>query len=185
MKGLNGCDLCDIERKRSDKEKFIKKSKKIHGDKYDYSLVEYVKNNINVKIICPIHGIFEQKPMNHLVGKGCLICKESKGEIKINNFLLINNVEFIREYRFKDCKNIKTLPFDFYLPEHNICIEYDGIQHFKEVKNWGGKKGYELIKERDKIKNEYCIKNDIKLIRIPYYVYSNIEEKLKEILCQK
>jgi len=55
-------------------EKFIKKSKIIHGNKYDYSLVDYINNKTKVKIICSLHGIFEQRPDKHLCGRGCVVC---------------------------------------------------------------------------------------------------------------
>ena len=55
-------------------EEFIEKAKQIHGDKYDYSLTEYKSNKKKVKIICPIHGVFEQRPLNHLQGCGCIKC---------------------------------------------------------------------------------------------------------------
>lgn len=68
------------------------------------------------------------------------------------------------------------------MPDYNICIEYDGGQHFKEVKHFGGKAGFEQRKENDKIKTQYCIDNNIKLIRIPYTEFKNIEEILEKEL---
>ena len=113
---------------------FLKKSKKIHLDKYDYSKVEYINSSTKIKIICPSHGEFSQTPHNHLIQKnGCPICKESKGERKISTLLKKYNIEYEREYIFDNCKNINKLPFDFYLPDHNICKEYDV---FMEVKLW-------------------------------------------------
>ena len=77
----SGCQKCGVEKSKqtatSQKlttEKFIEKARKIHGDKYDYSKVEYVNSHTPVKIICKIHGEFEQSPTNHLCGKGCPIC---------------------------------------------------------------------------------------------------------------
>jgi len=55
-------------------DKFIEKSKNVHGNFYDYSKVEYKNNKEKVKIICPAHGEFEQRPCNHLDGRGCHIC---------------------------------------------------------------------------------------------------------------
>ena len=66
------------------------------------------------------------------------------------------------------CKNLDLLPFDFYLPEKNICIEYDGIQHFEPRDFFGGKVEFEKIKIRDKIKTKYCNSNNIILLRIQY-----------------
>jgi hypothetical protein len=64
--------------KRTSTSEFIQKSEKIHQGRYDYSLVVYIKNNQKVKIICPSHGIFEQTPVNHLSGGGCVVCWNQK-----------------------------------------------------------------------------------------------------------
>jgi hypothetical protein len=171
-----GCPKCKIEQQTLTKEEFIIKSKLIHGDKYNYSLVDYINNSSKVIILCPKHGEFKQTPINHLKGNGCEKCKTSKGEIKIINYLEKHNIKYVYQNKFEDCKNIRKLVFDFYLPDYNLCIEYDGVQHFKEVKNFGGKKGYDNIKKRDIIKNNYCLINNIFLLRIKYT--DNVEEKL-------
>jgi very-short-patch-repair endonuclease len=172
------CSLC--KKVKLTQDIFINESKIIHGNKYDYSLVEYINTKTKVKIICPIHGKFEQKPSNHLRGRGCKICNDSKGEIEIKKILDRYNIKYEKQFKFKDCKNIFPLPFDFYLPKYNICIEYDGEQHYESIKYWGGDETFEKIKLRDSIKNEYCKNNNIKLIRIKYD--ENISEKLEEIL---
>jgi len=159
---------------------FIEKSKLIHGDKYDYSKVIYKGNKEKVKIICPKHDEFFQTPSDHKQGKGCSKCKMSKGEFKIMNYLNDNNIKFYCEYRFSNCRDKLPLPFDFYLPNYNMCIEYDGEQHFKEVKIWNGVIGLSERIKKDKIKNEYCLKNNIKLLRIKYN--ENIIDKLKAYL---
>ena len=79
-------------------------------------------------------------------------------------------------------KKIRPLPFDFYLPDYNTCIEYDGIQHFEVVDYFGGLDGFITTKIRDTIKNEYCKSKNIKLIRIPYWGFDNIENILKKEL---
>ena len=166
---LKGCGCSNCKNvKRLTKEEFINRSNIIHDNKYDYSLVEYKNSSTKVKIICPIHGMFEQIPSKHLIKQGCPKCKKSKGEKYINNLLKENNINFEIQKSFKNCKNIKTLQFDFYLPEYNICIEFDGEQHYKSVKYFGGERELEIIQKRDKIKNEFCKNNNIKLIRITY-----------------
>jgi len=177
-----GCPICSKNKKLNSIE-FIEKAKQIHGDKYDYSLVDYINNRIKIKIICSEHGVFEQRPNSHLSKKtGCPICKSSKGEIEIINYLIKNNIIFESESIILNCKSINVLPFDFYLPEYNIYIEYDGIQHFKPINYFGGKKAFIELKKRDKIKSKYCHDNNIKLIRISYI--DNIEEKLKSLLAE-
>ena len=58
--------------------------------------------------------------------------------------------------------------FDFYLEDYNTIIEYDGKQHFEPIKIWGGQEKFNKQRENDSIKDEYCYKNNIALIRIPY-----------------
>ena len=170
-----GCPRCVNKNKTT--EIFIEESRKIHGHKYDYSLVEYKNTGSKVEIICPIHGIFYKSPNKHLTGEGCPICSESKGQRKIRLFLEEKKIKFILEKRFINCKFKNTLPFDFYLPDYNMCIEFDGLQHFEPVEYWGGEKNFLQIQIRDKIKNEYCFNNNIHLLRIKYN--ENISEKLK------
>ena len=84
------------------------------------------------------------------------------------NYLTNNNINFIHQFSFNDCINIRKLPFDFYLPEHNTCIEFDGEQHFKPLKRFGGEQNFIYIQKNDEIKNKYCLEKNIKLIRIKY-----------------
>ena len=150
-------------------EQFIEKARIIHGDRYDYSLVKYMSAKIKVKIICPIHGVFEQTPTNHTHKTnpaGCSVCKSSKGERVISQLLQSYNINYISQKYFEDLKRVRVLYFDFYLPDLNICIEYDGIQHFKPIECFGGENKFKLDQLRDKIKNDYCNENNIKLLRI-------------------
>jgi glutaredoxin len=166
----NRCIVCSNKFKKST-EYFINFCNKIHDYKYDYSLVDYETNRSIVKIICPKHDIFSQRANHHMLGTGCPYCRESLGEKFIVNFLKENNIIYNRNKTFEGCKRQKHLHFDFYLSEYNICVEFDGTQHTKIVNYWGGEEGLKLRLERDKIKNEYCKDNNIKLIRI-----NNIED---------
>jgi very-short-patch-repair endonuclease len=145
---------------------FINRSRDVHDEYYDYSLVTFINTYSKVKILCPIHGEFEQKPSHHYNGAGCPNCNQSKGERYITKYLNENNIKFISQKRFKECRDKKPLPFDFYLPDFNICIEYDGKQHFVEIGEWGGVEGLLDRQRKDNIKTEYCLNNNIKLIRI-------------------
>jgi very-short-patch-repair endonuclease len=158
---------------------FIEQCNIIHNNFYDYSLVNYINNKTKIKIICKEHGIFEQRPDDHLKNHGCPICKESKGEKEIRNYLINNNIRFESQKKFKKCRYLKPLPFDFYLPDYNLCIEYDGEQHFMLKEFWGGQKEFEKIQRKDKIKNIFCEKENISLIRIKYD--DNIIDKLSKI----
>lgn len=165
----------------SDKtSEWIKKAKVIHNNKYDYSRFNYDEEF--AKIICPIHGEFLQNKSYHLQGCGCRQCNYSKGERSVSDFLIRNKINFTPQYQFKDCKNIKQLIFDFYLHDLNICIEYDGEQHFRPIDVFGGEDEYENTKIRDSIKTKYCEENNIKLIRIPYYEFNNMEYILKDLI---
>lgn len=176
----HGCPQCAIEintslKKNSFKE-ILYKFKEIHGDKYKYIYNKelHINNKSKIKIICPTHGIFSQRINTHSNGHGCPKCKRSIGEEVISDYLIENNIIHIDEYKFKDCIYKNPLQFDFYLPEYNLCIEYDGKQHFESVEFFGGDKKFEELKKRDKIKNEYCKENNIHLLRIPYYEFINI-----------
>jgi hypothetical protein len=173
-----GCKKCSIVNQRKDEKTFIIQSNILHGV-YNYSLVKYVNAHKKVKIICEKHGVFEQSPNRHLRGDGCPICRESKGEKKISKILEGNKIIFIRQKKFDDCCDKRKLPFDFYLPEYNMCIEYDGRQHFESVVGFGGDEEFSKTQKHDKIKNEYCKENNIKLIRIKYN--ENINNKLCQI----
>jgi very-short-patch-repair endonuclease len=165
---------------------FIKKANKIHNNKYDYSKFEYITARIKSIIICPEHGEFSCSPDNHQRDKGCPICNESKGEKRIRIFLQSNNIKFTRQKTFIDCIN-KKLRFDFYLDNYNICMEFDGIQHFKPIKfnsisDREAIKNFKKLKTLDKIKNRYCKNKNISLIRIPYTEIDRIEEIISDIL---
>jgi len=172
----SGCPMCNGGVKLN-KQYFIKKSKEIHT-KYDYSLVDYKNMRTDVKIICPIHGVFEQRPSHHIDGVGCPFCKESKGEKEIEKFLLEKEIEYTRQKKFDKCFNKRKLPFDFYLPEFDMCIEYDGRQHFISIDYFGGVEHLEQVKVNDNIKTTFCHENNIKLLRIKYD--ENIFEKLNQ-----
>jgi very-short-patch-repair endonuclease len=178
----NKMDKIKVTYQKKYSEVFSSNSIKIHGEKYDYSKSNYVNSSTKVDIICPIHGKFDQRPKDHIHNKqGCPKCKESKGEKEIRTFLERNGITYTYQKKFESCINKKLLIFDFYLPDNNICIEFDGEQHFKVVEKWGGSDGLKIRQQRDKIKTNYCKENDIRLIRIKYS--ESIEEKLKEALC--
>lgn len=99
---------------------------------------------------------------------GCPNCRKSKGELTIVKYLKENNIKFLQQKTFEKCKDKKLLQFDFYLPNHNTCIEFDGSQHFIPKEIWGGDDNLKSIQKRDEIKNNFCIENNIKLLRISY-----------------
>ena len=160
------CPIC--AKTKLTTEILINRFNEIHGDKYDYSLSKYTSNMCHIDIICKTHGVFNQRYDSHLKGYGCNKCLTSVGENKILKFLEKHDIKYIRQKTFDNCKYKKLLPFDFYLPEFNICIEFNGLQHYESIDYWGGLKGLEIRNIRDKIKIEYCQTNSIKLLIIKY-----------------
>lgn len=149
------------------------------GDAYDFSEVEYINSSTPVKIICPEHGPFYKTPQAILqvMKKGakvlCPHCSESSGEHVIFEFLQNNDIKWESQKRFKECRYKNPLAFDFYLPDFNLCIEYQGEQHFKVI-NYDGRpiedanKALEINQIRDQIKRDYCKNNKISLLEIYY-----------------
>ena len=182
----NGCPVCGYvgasEKNKIDKNEFILRANIIHGNKYDYINSEPNGFDNKIKIICKKHGQFEQIIGNHLSGKGCKLCNESKGELGIKKYLEKNKIEFTREKTFDNCKNILKLPFDFHLPEKNLLIEFDGKQHFNSIKYFGGEEGFKKTKANDEIKNCFAKENNINLLRIRYDEINNIEEILNKYI---
>lgn len=105
------------------------------------------------------------------------------GEKMTAEYLESVNIDFIPQFKFSDCKNVRPLLFDFYLPDKNICIEYNGMQHYQPCSKFGGEKTFKKQIERDKIKREYCESNGIKLIEIPY-IYDT-KDKIKQYLDER
>lgn len=196
----HGCWNCMrsklIDSQRMTKEEFIDKSRQINGNKYTYENLEHIENQkTKVTITCSIHGCFNQLVTVHIYNKsGCPKCKESKGEKSIRVFLEENNIDYLQNKRFSDCRYKNTLPFDFYLEKYNLLIEFDGEQHESGFRIFRKKSkivrvdkqeslnALNLQKIKDDIKTNYCILNNIKLLRIHYKDYKNIGSILSKTL---
>ena len=166
------CPLCQPNLK-SNTIDFINKSIKIHADKYDYSHTNYINAKYKLDIFCKkCNNTFSITPNDHLDGHGCScnshVKNNSKNVINIKKILDDNNIKYIREKTFDDCKLTKKLRFDYYLIDYNICIEYDGKQHYESIYFFGGIEKLKIIQLSDNIKTKYCKNNNIKLIRIRY-----------------
>jgi len=182
LNNKSGCPYC-TGKINNNIDFFISKAKKIHNNRYNYDLVEYKDPKTKIKIICKEHGIFEQTPDGHLNKKsGCQKCNQSKGENEIAVFLENNKINFIQQKKFDLCKNKNNLLFDFFLEENNICIEFQGIQHFKQIDFFGGIKEFEKRIENDNIKRKFCKENKIKLLEISYV--DNISKELNNLLLE-
>lgn len=136
-----------------------------------------------LKIKCKCGNVFQTSFVNFSRAgiNRCPTCtkKISKGELLIKHILHEYNIMYIYQYRFDDCKDKRTLPFDFYLPDYNSCIEFDGQYHFFPIIS------EEILKQtikHDNIKNKYCKDNNIPLLRIPYYESDSAEEKILQFI---
>jgi hypothetical protein len=199
----SGCPKCKAEKLRNQNktkfrgrypssiQKFITKASKIHNNRYNYSNFQYINSQTKGIIKCPVHGEFRQTPNNHISlsnTTGCPKCNLSKGESKIIEYLEKSGIIYISQKTFCDCKNPKTnafLKFDFYLPNKNLLIEFDGEQHYNTSrlgKHTISDTELKQIQFRDGIKTKYAIKNNIKLLRIKYTKINKIHEILKEQL---
>lgn len=121
-------------------------------------------------------------PNNFLCGRRCPRCSFSRGEDRINTWLTQNNVAHNSQHKFEDCIFKHPLRFDFYLPDFNMCIEYQGKQHYEPVDYFGGFSGLCSLQKRDNIKREYCKSNGVRLLEIPYWDYGRIETILEEVI---
>lgn len=127
-----GCPKCSGNILPSSKQQFIEKAFVIHGDKFDYSLFHYVNSRTAGNIRCKIcNTVFNQRPSAHLQGQGCPACKASKGELALKRVFDKYNIINKPQYRIPEILN--ELYYDFYLPDHNLLIEFHGIQHFEYV----------------------------------------------------
>lgn len=166
-----GCKQCHIE-------KFSKSKSKTHTE----YVAELIRKNINIEVIdtyikaktpimhkCKLCGYeWYAKPTNVLNGTGCPQCSISHGERSVSEWLINHSIAFETQKTFDRCRKVKLLPFDFYLPDYNVCIEYDGIQHFKPIEFFGGEQKLAEQQYNDNIKTQYCIDNNIILWRIKH-----------------
>lgn len=176
------CPSCKHRSYAYNTDDFISKSIEVHGNKYDYSKVNYTSRKNKVTIICKKHGEFLQRADDHIRGCGCGKCRSSKGERYIEKILQKNKIEFERQYKFEDCRNKRPLPFDFYIPSMNMCIEYDGQQHYDENNIYHSKQ----LVINDKIKTKYCQDKGIVLLRIVDQKIDDVERilmnKIEEVI---
>lgn len=180
--GKNGCPDCAKKQRglatRLTVEEFISKSRKTHGNKYDYTRAAYTGAHNKLLVTCKIHGDFTITPVNHWSnGVGCPSCfatKSSVGERTIRDWLVANSIQYECQKTFKDLyfrsKNSK-LKYDFFLHDLNILIEYDGEYHYKPIsysKEINPEEQLAITQARDKLKTEYAARNGFFLLRIRF-----------------
>lgn len=169
-------------RKCADKIRGEKQKEKFNtGDYIKDTRIIFIKElgwqngHRKISAICPVCGkefvaFLDNIKRHHTVC--CLACsrkrnnRQSLGEKRIAELLTELKINFYTEFTFNDCKSKRVLPFDFYLPKYNTCIEVDGKQHDVSIDFFGGDKAFYATKYRDHIKNLYCEDNHIGLLRI-------------------
>lgn len=179
-----GCPLCGGTKKLSHEE-FINKVEDF-SDKDEYEFITKYKNNKTKMLIKHITcgNTFEMTPNHFMRGQRCTQCDRGSSLAckRIYKLLSDKGLDFELEYSFNDfiSKNNQGYKYDFYIPEKKLLIEYDGQQHFNEKAF--GKRSFNRTRKNDKLKNEYVIKNNISLLRIPYKSEGKIEHIIEDIL---
>lgn len=177
------CELCKYEHsslvQRKDEKDFLQDLYNKHGG-HIIAQERYRGTHTKIWFKClECDTKFKSEPNSVTRISGCPECNSSHGETQISRYLDKHNIFYTPQKRFVGCKRKRPLPFDFYLKAYNLLIEYDGLQHSIPVDFWGGEEYLKDVQERDGIKNEFAIKNNITLIRIPY---SEQDEDIDRIL---
>ena len=189
-----GCPKCSVELRSSQLRKthevFVNECNKIHNNEYEY-LSEYKGDAHKITLRHKkCQYIFDQKATNHLRGRGCPHCASSRAERVMKHCLDEKGIQFSYRHKFTDCINPKTnrqLVFDFYLPLYNTIFELDGPQHLNPFRFYGmtdeqAEREFIECKFRDNIKNQYCKKKEIDLIRINFVWSRKFKDKIDQVL---
>lgn len=182
-----GCPKCGRKKmvnsrigktKKKITEEYIKECKE---KCLDLPIESYINSKSKIKHKCSkCNNIYEQTPSDHLQRHGCPVCNESHGEKYIRNYLDKHSINYIPQKKFKDLKDKTYLSYDFYLPDYNILIEYQGIQHYKSFDYFGGKDKLEKQQEHDKLKREYAKENNYRLLELHYSL--DTQDKVNKFL---
>lgn len=183
-----GCPDCAYDlanqRYKLTQDEIISKVNKCNGELLNPE--DYINNSThNLKFRCNNCGEIFISSLQRFTQHGGQLCRkcskiESIGELRVKKYLETKNIDFEQQKWFSDCRDIKPLPFDFYLPSLNTIIEFDGRQHFQDTSYFSY--SLEKVKNHDNIKNNYCSNNNISLLRIPYTKINHIDEILNEKL---
>lgn len=186
----SGCPKCSVKvianKIKKTHEEFLGEVITLEGDNYKVmELYKGAKTRIGMqhKKCNRISSLYPDKFLSE--GARCLYCHSSRGEQLIERHLDASSYQYETQYIIPGCKNERVLPFDFGVFRDGYLmalIEYEGIQHFEIVEFFGGKDGFERVRKNDRIKRNYCLDNDIKLIEIPYWDIENISGILNKEL---
>ncbi len=185
---MNGYSCPKCSGRYMDTEYFKEKATKVHNGKYDYSKVVFNGAFEKVRIICPIHGEYEQVASYHLAGNGCPSCNERQLEKDVRALLKKNHIKFVAQKTFDWLVFNGKMFLDFYLPDYGVVIECQGLQHFEAIEYFGGEDGFSRTKMRDETKKTQCEKHGLKMIyysdlgiEYPYPVFEDKGMLLKAI----
>lgn len=180
LKNGFGCKYCGDERTAEAKRLSFDEVKEIFA-RHDMELLKqpYVNTSIPMMYICKNHpevGI-QYMTTSNAYKQHCPYCNVIKGEDKIVNYLIENNIDFERQKKFDGLLGVKggKLSYDFYIPKYNLLIEYQGEQHERSIEHFGGNEQFKIQLEHDKRKRDYAMSHNIDLLEIWYYDFSNIK----------
>lgn len=176
------CPIC-YEEHRGDVNRLSYKDVKGYIESFGYKLLstEYINNRTKLLTECPNGHKYEVIFDSFQQGHRCPICNISKGEQRIINYLNNENIEYVFQKEFEDLLGVGNglLSYDFYLPQYNLLIEYQGQFHDGST-DYQTEEQFEKQQEHDKRKREYAEKNNIKLLEIWYWDFDNIEKILNK-----
>lgn len=179
-----GCTKCYFKSKEISKEEFIDRLTHHHNNKI-ILYGEYINISTPTLFKCEnCNHIWEAVPSNVCGYSGCPNCFSSYGEQKIRNYIDSHGINYKSQKKYKGLIGVKggLLSYDFYLPDYNLLIEFQGEQHEHSVEYFGGEEQFKVQQEHDRRKREYAKLHKIKLLEIWYYDIDNISEILNEIL---
>lgn len=185
LSGEIGCKKCidfkfHISGLKSHKQ-FVNELFKINKDIEVIGKYDGAKKRIEVKCLNRGH-IWYPIAYSLLQGYGCPYCKRSKGEERIKQYLITNNIKFVSQKKFTDLKNTLPLSYDFYLPKYNLLIEYQGQFHDGTASMVDKSKYFERQQKNDKLKRDYANSNNYNLLEIWYYDFDNIENIIDKFI---
>lgn len=149
-------------------EEFKNEVYQLEGSNYSV-IANYIGDSIDILMKHNICGYeFMVRPNNFLQGRRCPKCKRSRGEATVERVLINMGIDYTPQVKFDNLSDKNKLSYDFYIPQYNLLIEYQGIQHYKPVQVFGGESSYAKQKMHDKLKREYAEENNFKLLEIKY-----------------
>ena len=161
------CPYCTGHIKKTDLQ-FKEEVSDLVGNEYTF-LDSYVNNKTKLRVKHTKCGnIYSVSPSNFLCGYHCPFCNSPKGETIITKLLNLLNINYEPQKTFNDLKDKDCLSYDFYIPDQNILIEYQGLQHYQPIDYFGGEEHFKTQQKHDKMKSDYAKDHHYNLITVPY-----------------